>query len=173
MVIVGATLSGSVLVLSLWPPLSSIQKGVAAIIIAVLLTLHFLLAVGLQLYFFSYTSQVAAVTGTGNGASSPGDIQAIEPHQHPLGAGVTKLKDLNLVLEEEPHGHKGLETSTMNPALPTTLGNTTITEKIITQSTVEPKLSPTTEQTTKALPVETTKPSANITTRVGEANKTR
>jgi len=34
--IVGAILFGSILVLSLWPPLTSIQKGVAAVIIAVL-----------------------------------------------------------------------------------------------------------------------------------------
>ena len=46
-----------------------------------------------------------------------------------------------------------------------------ITRLTIPQSTVEPKLSPTAVQTTKALPVESTKHSANIATRVGEANK--
>nr|CAG4642768.1 EOG090X0CJ3 [Evadne anonyx] len=70
LVIVGATLSGSVLVLALWGPLSSIPKGLVLSLLAAVLFCHFLLAAGLQLYFFRYSQEViiqpAVVTSTLN-----------------------------------------------------------------------------------------------------------
>jgi len=58
LVIVGATLSGSVLVLALWGPLGSIPKGLVLSLLAGVLFCHFLLAAGLQLYFFRYSEEV-------------------------------------------------------------------------------------------------------------------
>ena len=105
--VVGAALSGSVLVFSVWPPLSSVQRGVAVIIVGVILALHFLLAAGLQLYFFRYSKEVVAA-GTGHGTFSPGHPVAVEQQ---LGGGVTPLQSINLVLENEPPAIiKALET---------------------------------------------------------------
>lgn len=58
LVIVGATLSGSVLVLALWGPLNSIPKGLVLSLLAGVIFCHFLLAAGLQLYFFRYSQEV-------------------------------------------------------------------------------------------------------------------
>nr|CAG4648856.1 EOG090X0CJ3 [Polyphemus pediculus] len=58
LVFVGAALSGSVLVLSLWGPLSVSPKGLAVAVLAAVLFCHFLLAAGLQLYFFRYSNEV-------------------------------------------------------------------------------------------------------------------
>lgn len=114
LLIVGAALSGSVLVLALWPPLSSFQRGVAVVMLGIIVALHFLLAAGLQLYFFRYSTDIMAVpvpSGTGNGAASPAHPQAVEAAGHPLGRGVTELQPLNLVLDgnQEPAFVNALE----------------------------------------------------------------
>nr|CAG4650447.1 EOG090X0CJ3 [Sida crystallina] len=59
LVIAAAALSGSVLVLALWAPLSSSRKGLAVAVLSAVLVCHVLLAAGLQLYFFRYESPSA------------------------------------------------------------------------------------------------------------------
>nr|CAG4641166.1 EOG090X0CJ3 [Eulimnadia texana] len=55
LVLVAAALSGSVLLLALWKPLSASKKSIAAILLILILLSHLLLAAGLQLYFFRYS----------------------------------------------------------------------------------------------------------------------
>ena len=111
-VIIGATLSGSVLVLSLWPPLSASQRGIAVAVIGVIIALHFLLAAGLQLYFFNYSHNITA--GIGNQGVSPAHKVSIEPH--PMDK-VTELHGMNLVLEEVPSGISALESTNTQKSL--------------------------------------------------------
>ena len=64
--IVAAALSGSVVVLALWGPLSSGgPKGLAVAVLAAVLFCHLLLAAGLQLYFFRYDSSTAVTVSSG------------------------------------------------------------------------------------------------------------
>nr|CAG4638707.1 EOG090X0CJ3 [Cyclestheria hislopi] len=57
-VVAAAALSGSVLLIALWQPISTTKKGVAVLIITGILVCHLLLAAGLQLYFFRYDSGI-------------------------------------------------------------------------------------------------------------------
>nr|SVE74417.1 EOG090X0CJ3 [Daphnia barbata] len=95
LVIIGAALSGSVLVLSLWPPLSASQRGVAVIIVSAIVGFHFLLAAGLQLYFFRYTNEVIAISDNSDGTSH-GRLKAAD--FSPLDK-VTELQSLSLMGE--------------------------------------------------------------------------
>nr|CAG4648208.1 EOG090X0CJ3 [Moina brachiata]SVE93235.1 EOG090X0CJ3 [Moina brachiata] len=95
LVIVGAALSGSVIVLSLWKPLSTHQRGIAVALLAILVALHFLLAAGLQLYFFRYAKDAAIHSDVERSATT----QLIEP-SNPADK-VTELKPLSLVLEDK------------------------------------------------------------------------
>ena len=90
--IVSAALSGSVLVIALWPPLSANQRGIAVIVLSAVLAMHFLLAAGLQLYFFRYSN--TAVTS----AVSSAHPMAINS---PSLDKVTELQPLNLVRDIE------------------------------------------------------------------------
>lgn len=118
------------------------------IIIAIIVALHFLLAAGLQLYFFRYSKDILVVSGTGNGGSSPAQLQGIEPnHQHPFG-GVTELQDLNLVLEEDPRqsldpSSTSLKESAKPFTHPVTSDTTTSAAFVSTQAGI--KTSPETE----------------------------
>nr|CAG4646539.1 EOG090X0CJ3 [Macrothrix elegans] len=120
LVLVGATLSGSVLVLSLWPPLSSNQRGIAVAVLAVLLSLHFLLAAGLQLYFFRY-SRDSLPNATISGAITGGDPVHIEATSIDK---VTELKPLNLVWNPDnfttADGKPEVKTSNIAVSLPVT-----------------------------------------------------
>ena len=100
-VIVGAALSGTVLVLSLWPPLSASQRGIAVALLGVILALHFLLAAGLQLYFFRYSHNVT--TSSGNQGVSPAQRLSIEPLAMDKVTELHGLDVKNLVLEEAPN----------------------------------------------------------------------
>nr|CAG4642004.1 EOG090X0CJ3 [Eurycercus lamellatus] len=102
LVIVGAALSGSVLVLSLWKPLSSNQKGLAVILLAVVVTLHFLMAAGLQLYFFRYSNDVTVVAVSSSSGGSSSDSLRSADHKIDHLTGVTPLLPLSLVLEDKP-----------------------------------------------------------------------
>lgn len=109
--IVGATLSGSVLVFSLWPPLSSSQKGMAVAILGAVLAFHFLLAAGLQLYFFRYANNVSAVTVRVH----PENFLAISSSSVDK---VTELQPLNLVQElQDEHMSTNLAADATKPSV--------------------------------------------------------
>nr|CAG4647364.1 EOG090X0CJ3 [Megafenestra aurita]SVE92625.1 EOG090X0CJ3 [Megafenestra aurita] len=111
LVIVGATLSGSVLVFSLWPPLSSSQKGMAVAILGAVLAFHFLLAAGLQLYFFRYANNVSAVTVRVH----PENFLAISSSSVDK---VTELQPLNLVQElQDEHMSTNLAADATKPSV--------------------------------------------------------
>ncbi|XP_057365263.1 protein YIPF1-like isoform X1 [Daphnia carinata] len=93
LVILGAALSGSVLVLSLWQPLSVTRRGMAVIILSAILAFHFLLAAGLQLYFFRYTDNVVIVSGNNDGISH-GHLRAVDSLAFDK---VTELQPLNFL----------------------------------------------------------------------------
>lgn len=108
--ILGAALSGSVLVLSLWPPLSATKRGVAVIILSAILAFHFLLAAGLQLYFFRYTDHVVVVSGNNDGTSR-GHLRAVDSLAFDK---VTELQPLSFIREIEknsPSGSTNVETT--------------------------------------------------------------
>nr|SVE80941.1 EOG090X0CJ3 [Daphnia magna]SVE81555.1 EOG090X0CJ3 [Daphnia magna] len=110
LVILGAALSGSVLVLSLWPPLSATKRGVAVIILSAILAFHFLLAAGLQLYFFRYTDHVVVVSGNNDGTSR-GHLRAVDSLAFDK---VTELQPLSFIREIEknsPSGSTNVETT--------------------------------------------------------------
>lgn len=100
LVFVGAALSGSVIVLALWKPLHSHQRGIALILVAIVLALHFLLAAGLELYFFRYAKVAAAHTDVERSATT---------QLNNLTDKVTELKPLSLVLEENLKTNFNLE----------------------------------------------------------------
>ncbi|KAG8237074.1 hypothetical protein J437_LFUL005181, partial [Ladona fulva] len=52
LVVVGAVLSGSVLLMTIWPAVASNQRQVSCAIVLSMLALHLLLAAGFMLYFF-------------------------------------------------------------------------------------------------------------------------
>nr|SVE87611.1 EOG090X0CJ3 [Daphnia similis] len=104
LVILGAALSGSVLVLSLWPPLSATKRGMAVIILSVILAFHFLLAAGLQLYFFRYADEVMAVSGNNHGTSH-GHLRAVDSFAIDR---VTELQPLNFIREIEKNSSSGI-----------------------------------------------------------------
>jgi len=59
LVTAAAALSGAVLVLALWSPLSRGRgKSVAGLVLSLVLVAHLALAAGLQLYFFRYDHQL-------------------------------------------------------------------------------------------------------------------
>jgi len=90
-VIIGAALSGSVLILSLWDSLSASPRGLVFAVLAAVLFCHFLLAAGLQLYFFRYSDQVVIDPVTALNPTPPVD------HLPPT------LTSLNLVhIEKNP-----------------------------------------------------------------------
>lgn len=97
----GAALSGSVLVLSLWPPLSTSQRGIAVALLGVIIALHFLLAAGLQLYFFRYSHNVTI--NSGNQGVSPAQKLSIEPLAMDKVTELHGLDVKNLVLDEAPN----------------------------------------------------------------------
>nr|CAG4643471.1 EOG090X0CJ3 [Ilyocryptus agilis] len=109
LVIVGATVSGLVLVFSLWSPLSASRKGVAVVILVVVVGLHFLMAAGLQLYFFRYSSmQAVRVTGdSDDGMASSAQNLSMKHKGNPVD-GVTELKPLSLVLDVEQQSNDSL-----------------------------------------------------------------
>nr|SVE73792.1 EOG090X0CJ3 [Daphnia atkinsoni] len=94
LVILGAALSGSVLVMSLWPPLSASQRGMAVIILSAILAFHFLLAAGLQLYFFRYTDNI--VVSGNNNQTSHGHVRAVDSLSLDR---VTELQPLSFIYE--------------------------------------------------------------------------
>ena len=139
LVIVGAALSGSVLVLSLWPPLSASQRGIAVAILSAVVALHFLLAAGLQLYFFRYANSVAVVP---EGSSSPGHIltRDISPVDK-----VTELQPLNLIRDFEEHVSTDVTNNATDklavlstPSLNLKSGKEDITSKVVVISTKDP-----------------------------------
>lgn len=106
LVFVGAALSGSVLVFSLWPPLSSSQKGLAIALLSVIVALHLLLAAGLQLYFFRYGSSPATLS---RGVVDPGHLMHVKL---PPVDKVTELQPSNLILEDHLFDVKANKTAT-------------------------------------------------------------
>ena len=138
--IVGAALSGSVLVLSLWPPLSASQRGIAVAILSAVVALHFLLAAGLQLYFFRYANSVAVVPE--GSSSSPGHIltRDISPVDK-----VTELQPLNLIRDFEEHVSTDVTNNATDklavlstPSLNLKSGKEDITSKVVVISTKDP-----------------------------------
>ena len=160
MVIVGAALSGSVLVLSLWPPLSANQRGIAVIILSAVLAFHFLLAAGLQLYFFRYANGVTIVSNSGG--TSHGHLRAVDSTVDK----VTELQPLSLIRAIEdysPSDTINAETINVKAILtgdnvPTTEINNSKTEQETTEpvhvvkSTSNPAPSKTDQLITKLLP---------------------
>lgn len=147
LVFVGATLSGSVIVLALWKPLSSHQRGIAVALLAIVLALHFLLAAGLQLYFFRYTSHPAVHSDA---------ERSVTTQLNNLTEKVTELKPLSLVLDEK------LLTNLSTEAHPTSANLTVIDS----QSTIKENYAITTTLSTKTdyyntLPVQTNVTTAN------------
>nr|CAG4637316.1 EOG090X0CJ3 [Ceriodaphnia reticulata]SVE73166.1 EOG090X0CJ3 [Ceriodaphnia reticulata] len=137
LVIVGAALSGSVLVLSLWPPLSTSQRGMAVAILSAILAFHFLLAAGLQLYFFRYANSVAVIP-QGNGGSSPGHI--LTRDTSPVDK-VTELQPLNLIRDFEENGSTAVSDAKATGKLssfPTFSVQKESTSKVAAISTNEP-----------------------------------
>lgn len=96
--ILGAALSGSVLVMSLWPPLSASQRGMAVIIVSAILAFHFLLAAGLQLYFFRYADNIAV--SSNNNETSHGHVRAVDNLSLDR---VTELQPLSFIHETEKY----------------------------------------------------------------------
>lgn len=117
LVFVGAALSGSVLVFSLWPPLSSSQKGLAVALLSAIVALHLLLAAGLQLYFFRYGSSSIAVSGSG---VDPRQLLHVEPTSIDK---VTELHPLNLVLDYQPPSAQKDTNGTNTILSPSPVGN--------------------------------------------------
>nr|SVE75360.1 EOG090X0CJ3 [Daphnia dolichocephala] len=137
LVILGAALSGSVLVLSLWPPLSASQRGMAVIIVSAIVAFHFLLAAGLQLYFFRYTSDVVAVSGYNDGTSHA-HLRAVDTS--PLDK-VTELQPLSLIGEIQKYSPPdSTKVEKSDAGITTILGELPITS--LMQSTEGEKQSP-------------------------------
>lgn len=60
-VLVGTFLSGAVLLLATWPAFYDIQKNISVPVMAILLGLHFLLAIGFVMYFFNVPQPTAVI----------------------------------------------------------------------------------------------------------------
>jgi hypothetical protein len=139
-VIVGAALSGSVLVFSLWPPLSASQRGIAVIILSAVLAFHFLLAAGLQLYFFRYSNNVVVVSNNIGGISH-GNLRAVDSSTFDK---VTELQPLSLIGAFEDYSTSG--TSNAEPTIAKTMAmdvkipaTAIINNTNIEQETVKPE----------------------------------
>ncbi|KAH3696204.1 protein YIPF1-like [Dreissena polymorpha] len=88
LVVVGACLSGGVLVITFWPALKDDTKKIALVIVSLIFVLHLALAAGFVLYFFHVPPPVSpAVTNTTNTAvplSSTGKPFAVDmPNMKP------------------------------------------------------------------------------------------
>lgn len=80
LVTAAAALSGAVLVLALWSPLSRGRgKSVAGLVLSLVLVAHLALAAGLQLYFFRYDHQLAA---NGSGTPATTVLPVVQGHAH-------------------------------------------------------------------------------------------
>nr|CAG4640333.1 EOG090X0CJ3 [Daphnia pulex]SVE85104.1 EOG090X0CJ3 [Daphnia pulex] len=139
LVIVGAALSGSVLVFSLWPPLSASQRGMAVIILSAVLAFHFLLAAGLQLYFFRYSNDVVIVSNSAG--TSHGHLRAVDSSTLDK---VTELQPLSLIRAVEDYSPPETTNAETTVAKTTTIGvdfpataiiNNTKTEQEMIKST--------------------------------------
>jgi len=62
LVFVGAATSGSVLLLTMWPAFKEDTKKISLIVMALILALHFLLAVGFVMYFFRFAPDKSSTT---------------------------------------------------------------------------------------------------------------
>jgi len=113
LVFVGATLSGSVLVLALWGPLSSIPKVLVLSLLAAVLFCHFLLAAGLQLYFFRYAQEVIIQPAVAPVAATT--LESILKVEH-----FESTKAMGLIQENQSTVVRNLNLSTTGQMLQTT-----------------------------------------------------
>ncbi|GFQ68423.1 protein YIPF1 [Trichonephila clavata] len=110
LVIIGATLSGAVLLQTFWPIFRDDNKKIAAVVLCLILLFHTLLAVGFVTYFFSPPNSSKLLIATTPNIPTSGTINVSE--KHPKHSRVptqptleTKLKSLSQVLEQEHTQH--------------------------------------------------------------------
>ncbi|GFS79738.1 protein YIPF1 [Nephila pilipes] len=111
LVIIGATLSGAVLLQTFWPIFRDDNKKIAAVVLCLILLFHTLLAVGFVTYFFrphSSSSSLLVPTLSNTPTSSPSISTSHFKHKRiPTQPTLeTKLKSLALILDQESTRHE-------------------------------------------------------------------
>lgn len=157
----GAALSGSVLVFSLWPPLSASQRGMAVALLSGVLAFHFLLAAGLQLYFFRYANAVVPVTDSSGGLSHGNALAADSSLDK-----VTELQSLNLVQYVEGNHESTILAATTNAKTLPTVTNNIVKKTNVSALAIAPK-----SEKPKPISVTTNKPDVGYTTLLDASSK--
>jgi len=103
LVLVGATLSGAVLFTTVWPAVREHAAKTAVIVMAVILSLHFLLATGFMLYFFHASASTAAALVNPATEASPSAAPAVPATPAAL-------------LQDKDAAHNIIEATKKNPA---------------------------------------------------------
>ncbi|GIY50123.1 protein YIPF1 [Caerostris extrusa] len=104
LVIIGAVLSGAVLLQTFWPTFRDENKKIAVVVLCLMLLFHTLLAVGFVTYFFRPSgNEVTVVTSmTSTPTSTTKDVDTHHPiKDKPIPTLDNKLKKMSLVLDEQ------------------------------------------------------------------------
>ncbi|CAL1280455.1 unnamed protein product [Larinioides sclopetarius] len=120
LVIIGATLSGTVLIQTFWPIFRDENKKIAAVVLCLMLLFHTLLAVGFVTYFFQppNSGKTQLVTTTTIPTANPNSHSPSHVRKQKTVSTVSaidqKLESLPLILDKEiPRGPKKLKTQNL------------------------------------------------------------
>ncbi|XP_055950316.1 protein YIPF1-like [Argiope bruennichi] len=116
LVIIGATLSGTVLLQTFWPIFRDENKKIAAVVLCLMLLFHTLLAVGFVTYFFQPPNSGKTQVSTISNIPSPSPEKSSPIHERKqktvstISTADQQLKSLALILDKESRPPKKLKT---------------------------------------------------------------